>query len=414
MRLIKFAALFLVLAAIWTAIAIVLAFYGTWMTPIVAPDDKDGFVSWATNRLAKENLGTSAFVLIDDGEISQHYERADADTLFPTASFSKLIAALTVMTLVEDGRLDLDAPISTYTDRWAPPETEFATAGLTPRRLLSHTAGLTDGLGFGDYHAHETLPSTLESLRAPRASTGTASIRVGAEPGAEFQYSGGGYLVLEFLVEEITGMSFADYATAHVLAPLGLRRSNFDYLGDEGNASPSFNADGTQAEAYKYASAAATGLNSTAADLTALVQALLAGGGGALQAETMRTMRTGHAQLYGADIWGLGFILYAPTPGGSHVYGHDGANAPALNTSVRINPDTGDAIIALVSGQPLLASDIAAEWTLWQTGYPDVFSTTRILASAGSPAVVGWGVLLLGVMLLVRPRAKSDAANPSQ
>jgi len=76
-------------------------------------------------------------------------------------------------------------------------------------------------------------------------------------------------------------------------------------------------------------------------------------------------------------IWGLGTILYAQTTGGEHVFGHDGANDPAINVSVRINPENGHALIVLVSGHPSLATDLGARWVLAETGKPDIFTLMR-------------------------------------
>ena len=91
------------------------------------------------------------------------------------------------MSLVEQNRIDLDAPVSRYLTRWQLPNSEFDNDGVRIRRLLSHTAGLTDGLGFGDYAGQETLPATEEALSSPRASNGAKTqIIVGQEPGSEF------------------------------------------------------------------------------------------------------------------------------------------------------------------------------------------------------------------------------------
>ena len=74
----------------------------------------------------------------------------------------------------------------------------------------------------------------------------------------------------------------------------------------------------------------------------------------------------------GADIWGLGTVLYAPTKQGDVVFGHDGANEPAISATVRINPNTQDAIIVLATGSQGLASQLGAAWVFWQTGVPDI------------------------------------------
>ena len=94
----------------------------------------------------------------------------------------------------------------------------------------------------------------------------------------------------------------------------------------------------------------------------------------------LRSMREPHGFLLGSGIWGLGTILYVKASHGDFVFGHDGANDPAINSSVRINPATSDGIVMLVSGHPTLASDIGSEWVLWQTGYPD----THFLPNAHS------------------------------
>ena len=110
---------------------------------------------------------------------------------------------------------------------------------------------------------------------------------------------------------------------------------------------------------------------------------------------TLAAMRIPHGSLYGADIWGLGTILYAPTESGDFVYGHDGQNDPAINAAVRINPDTGDAFIALVSGGPSLATLLGFEWVYWQTGVPDVLGLGTVINNTIQLAAVGAGVILL-------------------
>ena len=60
-----------------------------------------------------------------------------------------------------------------------------------------------------------------------------------------------------------------------------------------------------------------------------------------LDADLLRRMREPHGRQFGADIWGLGTMLYAPTAGDAFVFGHDGQNEPAINAAVRINPDNG-------------------------------------------------------------------------
>jgi len=56
-------------------------------------------------------------------------------------------------------------------------------------------------------------------------------------------------------------------------------------------------------------------------------------------------MREPHGRTSGFDVWCLGTILYSATKGGDFLFGHDGGNDPAINSTARINPENGDAII---------------------------------------------------------------------
>ena len=407
MTMFRSIALFVVLGLVWALAAGYLALQGTWMAPAVAPGDSAAFGRWAADRIEADNRGAAALVLLESGTVAAtHYQPegvTNGDTLFPTASFSKLVTALGVLALQDAGQLDLDAPVSRYLSRWQLPDSEFDHSQVTIRRLLSHTAGLTDGLGFGDYGAEETLPGTVAELHAPRASSGTRQIRVGVEPGSEFRYSGGGYLMLQLVIEEISGVPFAEHIQKTVLTPLGLRRSNYAAPGTRPNSAHSFHLDGSRAPDFQYAAPAATGLNSTANDLTLLARALLT--------PAYRPLRQPEAHTLGAAIWGPGAILYAPTPNGDQVFGHDGSNEPALNATLRINPERGDALIVLVSGNPRLASAIGGEWVLWQTGLPDLFSLERALGSAVLPLVLGL-VAVLGFVVWLRVRWRRRQAAP--
>lgn len=395
--------------AAWSAFALYLALNGTWMSSVVEQGKTDAFHSWAINEIKRKNKGNAALVLLKDGAIAQQFfvgsqDSVDENTLFATASFSKWITAMSVMSLVESNAIDLDTPVSNYLTRWALPDSGFDNDEVTPRRLLSHTAGLTDGLGFGDYTANEVLPTVEEELSNPRASSGgSVEIAVGVAPGTEFIYSGGGYLILQLLVEEVSGLTFQDYVQATILNSAQMQRSSYEFLAQLENVSASYKLDGSRAPTFKYASPAATGLASSASDLSKLALKVLASEGGLLSKASMKAMREPHGFVMGAGIWGLGTILYAPTPGGGYVFGHDGANDPAINATVRLNPDTSDGLVLLVSGHPTLASNIGSEWVLWQTGYPDFLSTEKALRSALLPILFG-GLILIGFLFwLVRP-----------
>lgn len=378
--MVKRAGVALLLVILWAAVVVSGTLFGWWRRPLAPTDDPRAFMDATISMVNAGNRGNTALVLIERGAISAEYYSANADridqnSVFATASLSKWITAHAVMTLVEQGKLDLDRPVESYLTRWSFPAGAFSSREVTARRLLSHTAGLTDGLGFGDYRLDEPLPTLEEALTAPRASMGRASapITVGTEPGSRFQYSGGGYLVLELLVEEVAGVPFETFVNRELLQPLGMVRSGYADLSATSNTAKSYDADGRPAPIYRYASNAATGFTTSASDMVRLVLAELGKvEGSPLTPKTLESMRTAEATSMGADIWGLGTVLYAPTKQGGVIFGHDGANEPAISATVRINPNTQDAIIVLATGSKALASQLGAAWVFWQTGVPDI------------------------------------------
>ena len=105
----------------------------------------------------------------------------------------------------------------------------------------------------------------VDTLAHPRASSGQpAVIQLGRAPGSAWEYSGGGFLILQLLVEEVSGMSFGDYMQQAVFAPLGMTRSTYAFLGDQTNTAAPLTAEGEPAPFYRYAASGATGLATSA------------------------------------------------------------------------------------------------------------------------------------------------------
>lgn len=407
MGILKWILVIVLPAVLWAGIALLLAFEGTWMQPVAERGDIHAFEQYATTRLQQDFNGNASLVLLKNGQVfANHSAKSthvvgtiDQNTLFPLASMSKFVAAIALHKLALQGHIDLQQPVSQYLKSWQLPPGDFDQSKITVSSLLSHTSGLTDGLGFGDYHTDETIPSLVQSLNNPRASKGTRVIEQGAEAGKAFKYSGGGYLILELLVEEVTGIPYPQWVAQNVFAALGMQRATFDYLASMQNHAGSLDIHGKPSEVFQYASAAATGLSASSADLVPLVLALLNDNDFTQDKWLNDELTRPLAASFGQYIWGAGAMLYAPTAQNTFVYGHDGSNDPAINTSLRINPETGDAIILLLTGDRRLASDIASEWTFWQTGTPDFLQVDKVVASAVVPVVAGvllWLLLLLG------------------
>jgi CubicO group peptidase (beta-lactamase class C family) len=411
--------------ALWATVVFLATANGWLRAPLAPTGDTSGFVAAVQRTLDHERNGNAAFRLLEGGQVAgEHYvstgDPVNADTQFQVASLSKWIAAWGVMHLVETRALDLDAPVDQYLVRWHLPESEFDNDEVTIRRLLSHSAGLTDGLGYGGFPPGTPVQDLTDSLtRAEDAMPGAdGRVRVGIEPGSEWRYSGGGYALLELLVEDVSGETFEAYLQRTVLAPLGMRRSTY-LLSDPppDNLATFYAVDGTPAPHYLFSASSAAGLYTTAADLTRFLQAQVAGpdgqpaGRGVIAAETLARMREPHAETLGTDIWGLGHMLYAPNGAGGHIIGHEGGNRPAINTSVRLDPASGDGIILLVTGNEDLASRLGGEWVFWRTGRLDVAAYADALGDVVFRVAVGWAVIALGFAIIgwrvTRPASRS-------
>lgn len=154
-------------------------------------------------------------------------ELVTPDTLFQAASNGKLLTAVAVMHYVEQGLLDLDEDVNNNLVSWKVPENEFTVQEkVTLWRLLSHTAGVTVP-GFPGYPQEEDLPTNLEILDGePPASNDP--IRVDTVPGTEWRYSGGGYQIVQQLLEDVTGKPFPEIMQEVIFNPSGMASSTYE------------------------------------------------------------------------------------------------------------------------------------------------------------------------------------------
>lgn len=410
--IVKRIALLLCLLLTWAVVSVFGALNGWWLTPLSERDNVNGFTNAIEQQLESQTKGNIAIVLLEEGHaVYENYDfsqdNINRQTLFPVASMSKMFTALGVIKLAELNPVSLEQPVDELISRWQLPESSYNRSKVTLRALLSHTAGLTDGLGFADYTQSQEVPDLLESLTAPRASSGVREIKIGYQPGSEWQYSGGGYLITELVIEEQTGVTFENWMQSHVFMPTAMNTATYDFIGSKHNHSASYDKDGVESSLYYYASPAATGLSLSAGDLIQFVSSDL------LKNNTDTLINPLGFKL-GAPIWGSGAMLYAPSPNGKFIFGHDGANEPAINSTVRINPDSGDALIVLTTGGDYLASQIGYEWVLWQSGYPDFLNFEKAIASAWVPLLLGSLIIVLAFFFLLRFSRKKPTAVPTE
>ncbi|MEQ9400489.1 MAG: serine hydrolase domain-containing protein [Longimicrobiales bacterium] len=331
-------------------------------------------------RMAHYAVPGVSVAVMDGGEIvwAEAWGVADGETgaavtpstLFQAASISKPVAALAAMSVVEDGTLALDGPVNRYLTSWQVPDNGFtADSAVTLRGLLSHTAGLTVW-GFPGYRKDQPYAAdraVASNVQVLDGAGNTDQVRVYKVPGTSWQYSGGGYTVMEQMVEDVTGRPFHEVARDRVLTPAGMTNSTYEQPLPEARwseAARAHGADGTEIEGewHSYPEQAAAGLWTTPTDLMALARHLLAVRGGqatdgVVSRETLTTMLTAHrGDEDGFDDYGLGFGV--GLQGGAPTFGHGGSNA-GFKAQWVVYPETGQGAAVMTNGDR--GSALAAE-----------------------------------------------------
>lgn len=157
-----------------------------------------------------------------DKELERPVEAGD---LFRIASASKLITAIGIMKLVDEGKLSTNATVfgpegilneyTEFKDKRVPK--------ITVRHLLTHTSGFSRRLGDPMFRSADLMSWTNKqtTLTAEDLISWQLGLRLRDNPGGSAQYSNIGYLVLSCIIERVSGMSYEQYLQTHVLRPAG-------------------------------------------------------------------------------------------------------------------------------------------------------------------------------------------------
>ena len=313
-KILRIAGVTLVVLLAWAAFVAVASLEGWWHETLARPADTRAFMQAAVRNLEAAKVGNAVLAVMENGSVFEKNisigKPVTPNTLFQVASMSKWVSAWGVMALVENGKIDLDEPVSAYLTRWQIPPSEFDTDGITVRRLLSHTAGFSDGLGYGGFAPGEQLQTLEESLTRAADAVPIRSMTVGHEPGEKYAYSGGGYTLLQLLIEEVTGLGFETYMRQTIFEPLGMTQSTFDWQkANAGDLADFYDTDGSITTHYRYTALAAASLYTTVRDMTRFLQAHCsnergeAPGRGVLAPETLLLMRQPHASPGLMQLW---------------------------------------------------------------------------------------------------------------
>ena len=200
------------------------------LAPAAAADDtSDGLEQTAQiqAQTAMENGGATSvqYALWKDGEIvltgsagvyslTENRLLTD-DILYGAGSISKVYTAAAMMLLVEDGRVELDEPVTTYLPDFTMADERYQ--NITVRMLLNHSSGLMGSAGPGSFlFADGEYDATDDLLE--RLSTQTLQ----ADPGAYSVYSNDSFSLAQLVIEAVSGMDFGDFLSREIAQPLGL------------------------------------------------------------------------------------------------------------------------------------------------------------------------------------------------
>ncbi|WP_051569307.1 serine hydrolase domain-containing protein [Alkaliphilus transvaalensis] len=327
-------------------------------------------------KLQEYGIPGAAIAIIHNGEVSWiegfgvmdkgTNEAVTSKTVFQVASISKTVSAWGIMKLVDEGVINLDDPVEKYLTRWQLPTSEYSEE-VTVRSLLSHTGGLSVGGYAGNKELKEILIE--DSLHGNLGSRYQVNLLY--EPGTKYQYSGGGYSVLQLLIEEVTGESFEEYMEKEVLLPLGMENSSFIWNSRiDNNLTNAYGVLGETLPNYLFVERAAAGLYTTVEDLaTFLLASIEPSTQNLLPSNRIALMTEKTVLKNGTNIsYGLGYSI-GTLSNGVKKLGHDGNNR-GWCASILGSPVDGSGIVILTNSYKgnHLINDLIADWEELLTG----------------------------------------------
>jgi serine beta-lactamase-like protein LACTB len=268
-------------------------------------------------EVADKRLPALSIALIDDQRVVWakgfgHRDRdgkvpATAETVYRVGSVSKLFTDVAVMRLVEEGKIDLDAPVTTYLPDFKPVN-PFDDKPITLRHLMAHRSGLIREPPVGNYFdpTGPTLAQTVASVNG---------IDLVYPPGKRTKYSNAAIGVVGYVLEKTQGEKFETYLKRTVLDPLGMSSSSFEptpatkkHLADA--VMWTYHGREFPAPTFELGMAPAGSMYSTVRDLAKFTSCLFAGGKPLLKPETLAEMfRPQFAEPDAKTGFGIGFMI---------------------------------------------------------------------------------------------------------
>jgi CubicO group peptidase (beta-lactamase class C family) len=275
------------------------------------------------------------------------------DTKHRLGSITKQFTAMLIMQLVEQGKLKLDVPISTYLPDYSKKNGDV----ITIHHLLTHSSGIPNMTSFPGF-VKDVMRNSYSPVQLVNMS---ADSTLEFKPGEKFAYSNSGYLLLGYIIEKVTGKLYEQVLQENIFTPLKMNNTGYDHhrtllknraSGYEKNGRRYVNADFIDMSVPHAAGA----LYSTVEDLYLWDQALY--GNQLLRKENMDLLFTKHIPSGGSNYygygWGIGKIPLGNTAERIETIGH-GGGINGFNTQITRIPSDKSFIVLLnnTGGAPL-------------------------------------------------------------
>ncbi|QDW24375.1 beta-lactamase family protein [Pedobacter sp. KBS0701] len=155
---------------------------------------------------------------------SAQSRRVTPATLFQAASISKSLNGMGMLKLAQDRNIDLKRDINSYLHSWKFPYDSISKGKkITTLNLLSHTGGINVS-GFDGYQKTDSIPDIIQILNGIKPANSDA-VKSVFEPDLKYKYSGGGTVISQLIIEDVSGKKYADYMKSNILRPIGMQNS---------------------------------------------------------------------------------------------------------------------------------------------------------------------------------------------
>jgi D-alanyl-D-alanine carboxypeptidase len=331
----------------------------------IPPLNQSDLISALRTKLEKDSAAdkfSGAALLAKDGKpiFTGAYGMADREkkipntlnTKFRIGSMNKMFTAVSILQLVQAGKISLSDPVGKYLTDY--PNKDIATK-VTIQQLLTHTGGTGDFFG-PQFDAHRLELKALQDYiklygdRAPEF-----------EPGSRWEYSNYGFLMLGVIIERVSGKIYYDYVNENIYVPAGMASTGSlpeeQSVPDRSVGYTQFGGAGLRpnTDTLPYRGTSAGGGYCTVEDFLRFANALT--NHKLLNAQNTDLLTTGKVDTPRGDKYAFGFMDNGTGTPARH-FGH-GGGAPGMNGDLQIFPQSGYVIVVLSNLDPPAASRIS-------------------------------------------------------